>query len=192
MPAIQAQAPPGEAGIPVRSVCVRRKAAVTGVLKEGAICGRLDRGHDPAVPRFLEKHNHRCHLDPLVHSGIDQRALGAGHSLNTMTLGGMALAVGLVDDATVEIENVHRNLAMKKPIRRAILDGAAQIRGTGVRLDTVVSASSLFPWSFWSGRQPTYVYPLAMAVVCNAGLYFLSRTLVPPWSFTCFCGNPDL
>src|SRR5207302_10441715 len=51
-----------------------------------------------------------------------------GYTLNTMTLGGMALAVGiLVDDATVEIENVHRNLAMKKPLRKAILDGAAQI-----------------------------------------------------------------
>ena len=45
-----------------------------------------------------------------------------GHSLNTMTLGGMALAVGiLVDDATVEIENFHRNVRMHKPIRRAIL-----------------------------------------------------------------------
>ena len=45
-----------------------------------------------------------------------------------MTLGGLALAVGiLVDDATVEIENIHRNLAMKKPMVRAILDGASQI-----------------------------------------------------------------
>jgi multidrug efflux pump subunit AcrB len=45
-----------------------------------------------------------------------------------MTLGGLALAVGiLVDDATVEIENIHRNLTMKKPLRQAILDGAAQI-----------------------------------------------------------------
>ncbi len=45
-----------------------------------------------------------------------------------MTLGGMALAVGiLVDDATVEIENTHRNMAMKKPLVRAVLDGAQQI-----------------------------------------------------------------
>ena len=51
-----------------------------------------------------------------------------GQSINVMTLGGMALAVGiLVDDATVEIENVHRNMAMKKPLTRAILDGAQQI-----------------------------------------------------------------
>ena len=52
-----------------------------------------------------------------------------------MTLGGMALAVGiLVDDATVEIENIHRNLAMGKELRQAILDGAQQIATTGVCL----------------------------------------------------------
>ena len=51
-----------------------------------------------------------------------------GQTLNTMTLGGLALAVGiLVDDSTVEIENIHRNLGMKKPLRHAILDGAQQI-----------------------------------------------------------------
>ena len=53
-----------------------------------------------------------------------------GHSLNVMTLGGLALAVGiLVDDATVEIENIHRNLGLGKPLRQAILDGAMQIAG---------------------------------------------------------------
>jgi multidrug efflux pump subunit AcrB len=51
-----------------------------------------------------------------------------GYTVNVMTLGGMALAVGiLVDDATVEIENVHRNMGMAKPLTRAILDGAQQI-----------------------------------------------------------------
>ena len=51
-----------------------------------------------------------------------------GETINVMTLGGMALAVGiLVDDATVEIENTHRNMAMKKPLVRAVLDGAQQI-----------------------------------------------------------------
>ena len=51
-----------------------------------------------------------------------------GQTINVMTLGGLALAVGiLVDDATVEIENIHRNLGMRKPIIRAILDGAQQI-----------------------------------------------------------------
>ncbi|MDE3194714.1 MAG: efflux RND transporter permease subunit, partial [Acidobacteriota bacterium] len=51
-----------------------------------------------------------------------------GQTINVMTLGGMALAVGiLVDDATVEIENTHRNMAMRKPLVRAVLDGAQQI-----------------------------------------------------------------
>ena len=51
-----------------------------------------------------------------------------GETINVMTLGGLALAVGiLVDDATVEIENIHRNLGQGKPILRAILDGAQQI-----------------------------------------------------------------
>ena len=51
-----------------------------------------------------------------------------GQTINVMTLGGLALAVGiLVDDATVEIENTHRNIAMRKPLVRAVLDGASQI-----------------------------------------------------------------
>ncbi|MFX6277435.1 efflux RND transporter permease subunit, partial [Acinetobacter baumannii] len=51
-----------------------------------------------------------------------------GQTINSMTLGGLALAVGmLVDDATVEIENVHRNMDMGKDIIKAILDGAAQV-----------------------------------------------------------------
>src|SRR6202034_1491572 len=51
-----------------------------------------------------------------------------GQTINMMTLGGLALAVGiLVDDATVEIENTHRNLGLRKPLVRAVLDGAQQI-----------------------------------------------------------------
>src|SRR4029078_3977890 len=51
-----------------------------------------------------------------------------GQTINVMTLGGLALAVGiLVDDATVEIENTHRNIGMRKPLVRAVLDGASQI-----------------------------------------------------------------
>ena len=58
-----------------------------------------------------------------------------GQTLNVMTLGGLSLAVGiLVDDATVEIENIHRNAAMGKPLRQAILDGAQQIAGAHLRL----------------------------------------------------------
>src|SRR5439155_662465 len=71
-----------------------------------------------------------------------------GYGLNTMTLGGMALAVGiLVDDATVELENVHRNFGLKKPIRKAILDGALGQRAltVAVMLGFALASLTLFP-----------------------------------------------
>src|SRR5437763_2658268 len=103
-----------------------------------------------------------------------------GYSLNTMTLGGMALAVGiLVDDATVEIENVHRNMAMKKPLRRAILDGAAQI-ATPAFVSTLAICIVFVPVVFLTGPAAYLFTPLALAVVfAMLASYFLSRTLVP-------------
>ncbi|HMC66476.1 MAG TPA: efflux RND transporter permease subunit, partial [Gemmataceae bacterium] len=101
-------------------------------------------------------------------------------TLNTMTLGGMALAVGiLVDDATVELENVHRNLAMKKPLRRAILDGAAQI-ATPAFVSTLCICIVFVPVVFLTGPAAYLFTPLALAVVfAMLASYFLSRTLVP-------------
>ncbi len=65
-----------------------------------------------------------------------------GQTINIMTLGGLALAVGiLVDDATVEIENIHRNLAMGKPLAAGDPGRRAADRGAGVRLHAVPSAS---------------------------------------------------
>ena len=97
-----------------------------------------------------------------------------------MTLGGMALAVGiLVDDATVEIENVHRNLAMKKPLRRAILDGAAQI-AVPAFVSTLAICIVFVPVVFLTGPAAYLFTPLALAVVfAMLASYFLSRTLVP-------------
>src|SRR5438309_5686110 len=105
---------------------------------------------------------------------------GFGQTLNTMTLGGMALAVGiLVDDATVELENVHRNLAMKKPLRRAILDGAAQI-ATPAFVSTLCICIVFVPVVFLTGPAAYLFPPLALAVVfAMLASYFLSRTLVP-------------
>jgi CzcA family heavy metal efflux pump len=103
-----------------------------------------------------------------------------GQSINVMTLGGMALAVGiLVDDATVEIENVHRNMAMKKPLTRAILDGAQQIA-----VPTFISTLSIcivfLPVVLLTGAARFLFTPLALAVVfAMLASYFLSRTLVP-------------
>src|SRR5947207_12694838 len=103
-----------------------------------------------------------------------------GQSLKTMTLGGMALAVGiLVDDATVEIENVHRNMAMKKPLRRAILDGAAQI-ATPACVSTLSICIVFVPVVFLTGPAAYMFTSFAIAVVFDMlASYFLSRPLVP-------------
>jgi multidrug efflux pump subunit AcrB len=103
-----------------------------------------------------------------------------GQTINVMTLGGLALAVGiLVDDATVEIENTHRNLAMGKPLVRAVLDGASQIA-----VPTFVSTLSIcivfVPVLLLTGTAQYLFTPLAMAVVfAMIASYLLSRTLVP-------------
>jgi multidrug efflux pump subunit AcrB len=103
-----------------------------------------------------------------------------GETINVMTLGGMALAVGiLVDDATVEIENVHRNMGMKKPLTRAILDGASQI-AVPAFVSTLAICIVFVPVLLLSGAAKFLFTPLAMAVVFAMLMsYFLSRTLVP-------------
>jgi len=103
-----------------------------------------------------------------------------GQTLNIMTLGGLALAVGiLVDDATVEIENIHRNLAMQKPMVRAILDGAQQI-AVPAFVATLCICIVFVPVFFLSGVAKFLFKPLAMAVIfAMLASYLLSRTVVP-------------
>jgi multidrug efflux pump subunit AcrB len=104
----------------------------------------------------------------------------AGQTINTMTLGGIALAVGmLVDDATVEIENIHRNHAMNKPLLVAILDGASQI-ATPTFVGTLAICVVFFPVVLLTGVARFLFTPLALAVVfAMLTSYLLSRTLVP-------------
>jgi multidrug efflux pump subunit AcrB len=103
-----------------------------------------------------------------------------GQTMNLMTLGGLSLAVGiLVDDATVELENVHRHMAMRKPLGQAILDGAAQI-ATPAFVATLCICIVFIPVVFISGAARSLFTPLGMAVVfAMMTSYFLSRTLVP-------------
>jgi multidrug efflux pump subunit AcrB len=103
-----------------------------------------------------------------------------GQTINTMTLGGIALAVGmLVDDATVEIENIHRNQALDKPLLVAILDGASQI-ATPTFVGTLSICIVFFPVVLLSGVAKFLFTPLALAVVfAMLTSYLLSRTLVP-------------
>src|SRR5438552_793064 len=103
-----------------------------------------------------------------------------GQTINIMTLGGLALAVGiLVDDATVEIENINRNLAMGKETVQAILDGAQQIAVPAL-VSTLCICIVFIPMFFLSGVAKFLFVPLAEAVVfAMLASYMWSRTLVP-------------
>src|SRR5207245_2507074 len=161
-----------------QSVFVR--AAITGVLHEGAIAGLLT-----ALMILLFLSSWRSTL--IVATSIPLSILTSvivlrilNQSLNVMTLGGMALAVGiLVDDATVEIENNHRHMDLGKPLRQAILDGAAEV-ATPAFVATLSICIVFVPIMFLGGVGGALFAPLAMSVVfAMLASYFLSRTRVP-------------
>ncbi len=105
-----------------------------------------------------------------------------GETINVMSLGGLALAVGmLVDDATVEIENSHRNLGLgnKKPLATAILDSAEQVAMPAL-ISTMCICIVFVPVTLLSGSAKFIFTPLALNVVlAMIASYGLSRTLVP-------------
>ena len=161
-----------------QSVFVR--ASIMGVLREGAIAAALT-----AIMILLFLRSWRSTL--IVATSIPLSILASisllnalGQTLNIMTLGGMALAVGiLVDDATVEIENNHRHMDMGKPLRRAILDGAQEV-ATPAFVSTLSICIVFVPIFFMQGVGGFLFAPLAMSVVfAMLASYFLSRTLVP-------------
>ncbi len=116
-----------------------------------------------------------------------------GHSINIMTLGGLALAVGmLVDDATVEVENIHRNRHMGKPLTVAILDGARQVAVPAI-VATLAVCVVFFPVVLLYGPAKFLFTPLALAVViAMLASYVLSRTLVPTLARMLMTGERDL
>ena len=161
-----------------QSVFVR--AAVSGVLREAAIAAALT-----GLMMLLFLGSWRSTLIVLVSIPLSLlvsvtvlRMLG--QTLNLMTLGGMALAVGiLVDDATVTIENVHRHAGMNKGLVQSILDGAQEI-AVPAFVSTICICIVFVPVYFISGAARSLFVPLAMAVVIPMlTSYFLSRTLVP-------------
>ena len=103
-----------------------------------------------------------------------------GETINVMTLGGLALAVGiLVDDATVEIENTHRNMAEKRPLTQAILHSAQQVAAPAF-VSTLSICIVFVPVVLLTGAAKYLFTPLAEAVAfAMMASYFLSRTLVP-------------
>src|SRR5262250_690954 len=161
-----------------QSVFVR--ASITGVVHEAVTAGLLT-----ALMILLFLHSWRSTL--IVATSIPLSILTSiivleilNQTLNVMTLGGLALAVGiLVDDATVEIENNHRQLALGKNLRQAILDGAAEV-ATPAFVATLSICIVFVPILFISGVGGALFAPLAMSVVfAMLASYLLSRTLVP-------------
>src|SRR5215470_12553278 len=156
------------------------RASINGVLKEALTAACLT-----AAMILLFLGNWRSTLIiaisiplSILCSVITLSALG--ETFNIMTLGGLALAVGiLVDDATVEIENIERNIAMGKPLRQAILDGAQQI-AVPAFVSTLSICIVFVPMFFLTGVAKFLFVPLAEAVVfAMLASYLLSRTLIP-------------
>jgi multidrug efflux pump subunit AcrB len=180
LPTVQATLPPQLDIHPLFDQSVFVKGAIQGVLREAIIAAGLT-----GLMMLLFLGSWRSTLIVLISIPLsllvsvillDQ----LGQTLNLMTLGGMALAVGiLVDDATVEVENFQRQHAMGKPIVKAILDGAAEI-AVPAFVSTLCICIVFVPVTLISGVAKFLFIPLAMAVVfAMLTSYFLSRTLVP-------------
>ena len=156
------------------------RAAISGVLREAAIAAALT-----ALMILLFLGSWRSTL--IVITSIPLAIMTSiiclwmfGQSINIMSLGGLALAVGiLVDDATVEVENIHRNLGSGKELLQAILDAASQI-ATPAFVSSISICVVFVPIFFLSGPAAALFRSLAMAVIFAVlASYLLSRTLVP-------------
>ncbi len=156
------------------------RASIQGVLREGLIAAALTA---VMILIFLGDWRPTIVISISIPLSIFVSivVLGAiGQTINIMTLGGLALAVGiLVDDATVEIENIERNLAMGKEMKQAILDGAQQI-AVPAFVSTLSICIVFVPMFFLTGVAKFLFVPLAEAVsFAMLASYLLSRTLIP-------------
>jgi multidrug efflux pump subunit AcrB len=161
-----------------QSIFVR--SAITGVAMEGAIAAALT-----SVMIFLFLGSWRSTIIiavsiPLSIMGAIMGLAALGETLNIMTLGGLALAVGiLVDDATVTIENINWHLEQGKDVETAILDGAAQIV-TPAFISLLCICIVFVPMFFLDGVARFLFVPMAEAVMLAMVFsFFLSRSLVP-------------
>jgi len=180
LPIIAQSLPPQLKITPLSDQSIFVRGAISGVVREGIIAGCLT---GVMILVFLGSWRSTVIIAVSIPLSIlvSLIILGAlGETINIMTLGGLALAVGiLVDDATVEIENINRNLEEGKEVEQAILDGAAQIA-----IPAFVSTLSIcivFVPMFFMGGVAKYLFvPLAEAVIfAMLASYFLSRTVVP-------------
>lgn len=180
LPQIQAAAPPGMKIELLADQSIFVEAALDGVVYEGLIAAALT-----ATFILLFLGSWRSTL--IVALSIPLSILSSltllslmGYSLNVMTLGGLALAIGiLVDEATITIENIHRHIELGSPLREAVLEGSREIA-----LPALVSALAIsivfVPVMFLVGPAKYLFTPMALAVVFSIlSSYVLSRTLVP-------------
>jgi len=165
---------------PLNDQSIFVRSAITAVAMEGAIAAALT-----SVMIFLFLGSWRSTIIiavsiPLSIMGAIMGLAALGESLNIMTLGGLALAVGiLVDDATVTIENINWHLEQGKDVETAILDGAAQIV-TPAFISLLCICIVFVPMFFLDGVARFLFVPMAEAVMLAMVFsFFLSRSLVP-------------
>ena len=180
LPTIEAGLPPAFRAQPLSDQSIFVLAAIDGVVREGIIAGCLT-GFMILV--FLGSWRSTLIIAVSIPLSVltSLIVLGAlGQTINIMTLGGLALAVGiLVDDATVAIENINRNLDQGKEIVQAILDGSREIAMPAL-VSTLAICIVFVPMFFLSGVAKYLFVPMAEAVVfAMLASYLLSRTLVP-------------
>ncbi|HME28073.1 MAG TPA: efflux RND transporter permease subunit [Acetobacteraceae bacterium] len=183
LPEIQAAAP---AGLELKldfdqSVFVR--AAVENVIREAIISSILV---SALILVFLGSWRNTVIVSTSIPLSIFAGIMGlflTGHSINLMTLGGLALAIGLlVDNATVTIENIHRNQSLGKPLTVAIIDGSSEVIQP-LTVATLAICIVFFPVVLLSGVARYLFIPLAATVVfCMLASYVLSFTVVPAFA----------
>ncbi|HSY84221.1 MAG TPA: efflux RND transporter permease subunit [Gemmatimonadaceae bacterium] len=180
LPSVMATLPASLKADPLGDQSLFVKAAINGVIREAIIAACLT-----ALMILLFLGSWRSTL--IVAVSIPLAILSSvivlsalGQTINSMTLGGFALAVGiLVDDATVAIENIHRNAAQGKDLEQAILDGAVQI-AVPTFVSTLCICIVFVPILSLTGVAGFLFAPLAEAVIfAMLASYLLSRTLVP-------------
>jgi multidrug efflux pump subunit AcrB len=156
------------------------RAAISGVVREALIAACLTAA---LILVFLGNWRSTCIIAVSIPLSILTSIIALyimGETMNIMTLGGLALAVGiLVDDATVTIENIERHIHMGSDLHKAILEGAGEIAVPAL-VSTLCICIVFVPMFFLTGVARYLFAPLAMAVVfAMLASYVLSRTLVP-------------
>ncbi len=180
LPKVALLAPANLKVTPLSDQSVFVRAAVSGVIREAIIAATLT---GIMILLFLGSWRSTLIIAVSIPLSILTSVLVLGfigETINTMTLGGLALAVGiLVDDATVTLENIERYLEDGYSLLDAILDGAAQIAVPAL-VSTLCICIVFLPMFFLSGVAKYLFAPLAEAVIfAMIASYILSRTLVP-------------